>query len=133
MAMDDSSLVELAKKAAENSYSPYSGFSVGAALLCSDGTVYKGCNVENVSFSVCNCAERTAFFSAAADGKRLFEKIAVAAFRSGSEIIFTPPCGVCRQVMKEFCGEDFEILMTDGQNITKAKLGDLMPLAFDSF
>ena len=95
MIMDNEKLLELAHKAAKNSYSPYSGFSVGAAVLCDDGSVYLGCNVENVSFSATNCAERTAMFSAVADGKRKFKKIAIAAHRKDGQVIFTPPCGVC--------------------------------------
>jgi len=128
--MDNQALLELAKQAAENSYSPYSHFAVGAALLCSDGAVYKGCNVENVSFPAANCAERTALFSAVADGRRDFEKIAVAAYRNRKEIVFTPPCGICRQVLSEFCGEELKIIMTDGENLVEKTLGSLLPLAF---
>ncbi len=131
--MDDQALMKLAEKAAEKSYSPYSHFSVGAALLCSDGAVYTGCNIENVSFSVTNCAERTALFSAIADGRRDFVKIAVIAFRHDGRIVLTPPCGVCRQALLEFCSGDLDILMTDGHNITEAKLNSLMPSAFCEF
>ncbi len=131
--MNNEKLLELAHNAAEKSYSPYSGFSVGAALLCGDGSVYLGCNVENVSFSAANCAERTAVFSAAADGKRDFKKIAVAAHRKDGQIIFTPPCGVCRQVLCEFCNKDFKVVMTDGKNIIEKTLEELMPLSFSEF
>ncbi len=131
--MDSDKLMELAKAAAKNSYSPYSGFSVGAALLCSDGSVYTGCNVENVSFSATNCAERTAVFSAIADGKRSFVKIAVAAFQKDGSMLLTPPCGVCRQVLCEFCGKDLDVILTDGKEIIEKKLGSLMPLAFEKF
>lgn len=133
MIMDNEKLLELAYKAAKNSYSPYSGFSVGAAVLCDDGSVYLGCNVENVSFSATNCAERTAMFSAVADGKRKFKKIAIAAHRKDGQVIFTPPCGVCRQVLCEFCSADFVVIMTDGKNIIEKTLGELMPLSFNEF
>lgn len=128
--MDNKTLLSLAEKAALHSYSPYSGFSVGAALLCSDGEVYTGCNVENVSFSATNCAERTAVFSAVADGKRDFVKIAVIAKKNGKTASFTPPCGVCRQVLSEFCEDDFSVVMTDGVNIKETALGELLPFSF---
>lgn len=129
--MKDQELMNLAYQARERSYSPYSHFAVGAALLCADGTVYMGCNVENASFTPTCCAERVAFFSAMADGKKDFSKIAIVGAKAGSlpdKIIM--PCGVCRQVMLEFCKDDFEILVTDGKDITVCRLGDIMPGAF---
>lgn len=93
-----------AKKAMENAYSPYSHFSVGAALLCRSGKVYTGCNIENASYTPTVCAERVAFFKALSDGEREFEAIAIAGGANGNVSAETAPCGVCRQVMSEFCG-----------------------------
>ena len=106
--MDDGALIRQAEKAREAAYAPYSGYRVGAALLCEDGKVYTGCNIENAAYSPSNCAERTAFFKAVSDGAREFAAIAVAA---GPPIAY--PCGVCRQVMAEFCGPSFRVLVSD--------------------
>lgn len=132
--MNNSELINLAFEARKMSYSPYSGFSVGAALLCKDGSVYTGCNIENSAFSPTNCAERTAFFKAVSESKREFEKIAVVGGNSSEEkpLNYCPPCGVCRQVMKEFCSSDFEIIIA--KNIDDYKiisLSELLPLSFD--
>ena len=122
-------LISQALKARESSYCPYSNFAVGAALLCNDGTVYTGCNVETAAFNGC-CAERTALFSVAA-GHRDFAAIAVAGAGNGKEPdSFCSPCGVCRQVMREFCKPDFEIVMTDGKDIKVMTLEELLPMAF---
>ena len=102
-------LIELAKEAMTHAYAPYSHFHVGAALLCADGTVYQGCNIENASYSPTNCAERTAFFKAVYDGHRDFTAIAICGGMEGVITGFTTPCGVCRQVMQEFCNGDFLI------------------------
>ena len=102
-------LIELAKEAMTHAYAPYSHFKVGAALLCADGTVYQGCNIENASYSPTNCAERTAFFKAVYDGHRDFSAIAICGGMEGVITGFTTPCGVCRQVMQEFCKGDFLI------------------------
>lgn len=127
--MDKRELVSLAVEARETSYSPYSGFKVGAALLTANGKVYKGCNIENKAFSPTNCAERTAFFSAVADGEREFSAIAIVG--GENEITdFCPPCGVCRQVMSEFCNKDFEIYLWDGEEIKTYTLGELLPNSF---
>ena len=124
-------LIQRAKEARENSYCPYSGFAVGAALLCADGSVYAGCNIENAGFTPTCCAERTAFFRAVNDGKRQFKAIAVVGGPAGEEPqALCAPCGVCRQVMAEFCGPEFEILLTDGAALTVATLGELLPQAF---
>lgn len=131
--MDESELIKLAEKALQNSYSPYSNFKVGAALLCSDGSVYLGCNVENSSFGASNCAERTAIFSAVADGKRDFKMLAVVGYSDGVCNSFTPPCGICRQVMSEFCGTDFKVIMTNGKEIKSLTIQELLPFPFDSF
>ena len=114
------------------SYVPYSHFHVGAALLCEDGTVYGGCNIENASYTPTNCAERTAFFKAVSEGKRSFLAIAIAGGPEGAEKLdYCPPCGVCRQVMREFCGADFEILLaispTEWRTYT---LQELLPESF---
>ena len=132
--MNNRELINLALEARKMSYSPYSGFSVGAALLCKDGSVITGCNIENSAFSPTNCAERTAFFKAVSEGERDFEKIAVVGGNSSEDIPlnFCPPCGVCRQVMKEFCSSDFEIIIAknvdDFQIMT---LAEILPLSFD--
>lgn len=132
--MRTSELINLALDARKMSYSPYSGFSVGAALLCKDGSVYMGCNIENSAFSPTNCAERTAFFKAVSEGKRDFVKIAVVGGCS-SEVIpvnYCPPCGVCRQVMKEFCTGDFEIVIAKTPDDFKVlTLAEILPLSFD--
>ena len=104
-------LLTQAKKAMENAYAPYSGYCVGAALLTKSGKVYLGCNIENASFSPTCCAERTAFFKAVSEGEREFAAIAVAGGKHGKVERIFPPCGVCRQVMQEFCGPDFVICM----------------------
>ena len=131
--MDDKQLVELAFEARVRAYTPYSNWTVGAALLCADGTVYQGCNIENAAFGPSNCAERTAFFRAVYDGKRDFEAIAVVGGPSGREAReFCAPCGVCRQVMQEFCDPDsFRIVMgrSDGRMRTYL-LGELLPEGF---
>jgi cytidine deaminase len=107
--MTPEKLIELAKEAMTHAYAPYSHFHVGAALLCADGTVYQGCNIENASYSPTNCAERTAFFKAVYDGHRDFTAIAICGGMEGNITGFTTPCGVCRQVMQEFCNADFLI------------------------
>lgn len=129
--------VSLMKKAQEvrgNAYTPYSHFAVGAALLGTDGVVYTGCNVENAAYSPGNCAERTAVFKAVSEGKRKFTSIAIVGARQGEnpagDSICTP-CGVCRQVMGEFCeAESFSIYVTDGQKLYCYTLEELLPLAF---
>jgi len=128
--MSDEELSRLAVQARENAYAPYSGFRVGAALLAANGTAYTGVNIENAAYGPSNCAERTAFFRAVSGGERDFAAIAVAGWRDGSPG-FAYPCGVCRQVMMEFCApETFRILVTDGQTVQKALLGDLLPFGF---
>ena len=128
--MTDLELTEAAKRASENSYSPYSKFKVGAALICGDGELFTGCNVENASYSVSCCAERTALFSAVASGKKQFKKIAVAGSDDGTFAVITQPCGICLQALSEFCGEDFEILLTDKGGVRKMTLGEFLPYPF---
>ncbi|MEE0420156.1 MAG: cytidine deaminase [Lachnospiraceae bacterium] len=128
---DKKALYKEAVRAREQSYSPYSGFQVGAALLGRTGKIYHGCNIENASYSPTNCAERTAFFKAISEGEREFEAIAVAGGRAGGELQSCPPCGVCRQVMAEFCGPDFLVILGDAQgNIEEYTLGELLPESF---
>ena len=124
-------LIALALQARENAHCPYSGIAVGAALLCADGEVFLGANMESASFSPTLCAERVAFGAALAKGHRDFVRIAVAGARKGMrpDRIF-PPCGVCRQVMAEFCETDFEILLSDGKQIRALTLGELLPFGF---
>lgn len=132
--MNNSDLIKLALDARKMSYSPYSGFSVGAALLCKDGSVFTGCNIENSAFSPTNCAERTAFFKAVSEGKREFLKIAVVGGESSEDIPdnYCPPCGVCRQVMKEFCSSDFEIIIAKNPDEFEVMtLSGILPLSFD--
>lgn len=123
-------LMEIARKARENAYCPYSGFAVGAALLCRDGSIYTGCNVENGSYPLGLCAERTAFVKAISDGKKRGDFKAIAIYgdtvEAPASVGSTPPCGACRQVMAEFCDGDFEIILTDGTHT----LDELLPLRF---
>lgn len=123
-------LVELAKEAMTHSYSPYSGYKVGAALLCKDGTVYQGCNIENSAYGPTICAERTAIFKAVYDGKREFEAIAVCGGKDGVITGPFPPCGVCRQVMREFCDQDFLIYMINDKGYEAKTLAEILPYSF---
>ena len=128
--MTPEKLVELAKEAMTHSYSPYSGFKVGAALLCADGTVYTGCNIENASFTPTVCAERTAFFKALYDGHRDFSAIAVCGGKNGVISGLFPPCGVCRQVMREFCRDDFAVYLVTPDGYETRTLSQLLPDSF---
>lgn len=128
--MTKEQLASLAKNAMEKAYSPYSGYKVGAALLCKDGSVYTGCNVENASFSATNCAERTAFFKAASEGKREFSALAICGGKDGVIEGLFPPCGVCRQVMREFCEDDFKIHLLTKEGIETYTLRELFPVSF---
>ena len=126
-------LIQQALEAREYSYAPYSGFCVGAALLGKSGTVYTGCNIENAAYGPSNCAERTAFFKAVSVGEREFEAIAIAGGPGAEEPDdFCPPCGVCRQVMMEFCDpEEFLIILVKSAVQTMDyKLADLLPMGF---
>ena len=124
--MGNKVLIDMALKAMENAYAPYSGFKVGAALLCSDKKVYTGCNIENSSYGASNCAERTAIFKAVSEGEREFEKIAIVS-SSGD---FTFPCGICRQVLSEFMYDKTVLLFSEKDGIREFKVKDLMPEAF---
>jgi len=125
--INEKELVREARKAMERSYSPYSGFSVGAALIDTEGRIYHGANIENASFTPTCCAERVAIFKAVSEGVKDFSAIAIV----GSGGNFTAPCGVCRQVMREFCSDDFEIYLADkNDNIKKYTLAELFPESF---
>lgn len=124
--MDNKTLIDMALKAMENAYAPYSGFKVGAALLCSDKKVYTGCNIENSSYGASNCAERTAIFKAVSEGEREFEKIAIVS-SSGD---FTFPCGICRQVLSEFMYDKTVVLFSEKDGIREFKVKDFLPEAF---
>jgi len=126
-------LIGLAREAMTHAYVPYSGYKVGAALLTKQGRVYQGCNIENAAYSPTNCAERTAFFKAVYEGERDFAAIAVVGGKDGAITGFFPPCGVCRQVMLEFCRPDFLIHMggADGE-IKTVTLAELAPWGFSA-
>lgn len=128
--MDYADLIREAFRAREYSYSPYSHFRVGAALLCGDGTVWKGCNIENRAYGPTNCAERTAFFKAVSEGKREFLAISIVGGTEEPEWCY--PCGVCRQVMAEFCDPDtFEIICARSEEEFKVyTLRELLPRMF---
>lgn len=128
--MTKEQLAALAKDAMEKAYSPYSGYKVGAALLCKDGSVYTGCNIENAGYSATNCAERTAFFKAVSEGKKEFSAIAVCGGKDGVIEGLFPPCGVCRQVMREFCEDDFQIHLLTKDSIETYTLSQLLPISF---
>lgn len=129
----DEELIEMALEARRLAYAPYSKFKVGAALLAKNGIVYKGCNVENASYSATSCAERIAFFNAVSEGIKEFEAIAiVGGNEDASELEVCAPCGVCRQVMREFCNpESFEIILARNlQDYKVYTLEELLPMSF---
>ena len=129
--MTPKTLVQVAKEAMMKAYAPYSGYFVGAALLTKRGEVYTGCNIENAAFGPTNCAERTAFFKAVSEGERDFAAIAVVGGKGGEITGIFPPCGVCRQVMQEFCGPDFLIHMGGKDSeIRTITLKELLPFGF---
>ena len=131
--MNPVELIHLAKQAMQRAYTPYSGYKVGAALVTKQGDVYLGCNIENAAFGPSNCDERTAFFTAICAGEREFEAIAVVGGKDGVVTDIFPPCGVCRQVMQEFCGPDFMIYMGRGDDSFEAvRLDALLPYGFSA-
>ena len=127
--MTKQELIAEALKAREFAYVPYSKFKVGAALLTEDGKVYKGCNIENAAYSLCNCAERTALFKAYSDGEKSFKMLAVAADTPGP----VSPCGACRQVISELCSPNMPVILTNlnGQ-VKEMTVQELLPGAFSS-
>lgn len=128
--IDYKSLMLNAQEARKKSYSPYSHFCVGAALLTKSGKVYTGCNIENAGYSATNCAERTAIFKAVSEGEHEFEAIAIIGGRSNEEGGFCAPCGVCRQVIAEFCENDFEIVLGSAEQFKVYTLDTLLPFSF---
>ena len=125
-------LLAIAEEAREAAYSPYSGITVGAALLTAEGKIYKGANIENASYTPTVCAERVAFFKAVSEGESQFLAIAIAGGEAEqpSKPDF-PPCGVCRQVMTEFCGADFRVIWGNSEKVTVKTLAEMMPYSFD--
>ncbi|MBR6069621.1 MAG: cytidine deaminase [Ruminococcus sp.] len=124
--MTDKELFSAAVKAAEKSYSPYSHFRVGAALMTADGRIFTGCNIENASYSLTNCAERTAVFKAVSEGVTQFKAIAIAGSSTRDFTKPCPPCGACLQVLSEFCGDDLVVILSNGW----FKLSDFLPMRF---
>lgn len=129
---DEKELLRQAVEARERAYSPYSGFGVGAALMTKGGLVYTGCNIENAAFTPTCCAERTAFFKAVSGGKREFRRIAIAGGYVGKPLERIVPCGVCLQVMMEFCDpHEFELLLAVSEEEYEVRrLEDLLPYGF---
>lgn len=132
MDVNVTKLIEAAFEARENAYTPYSHFRVGAALLAKNGQVFKGCNIENASYPVTICAERTALFKAVSEGVREFEAIAIVGSMKGqvNELI-SAPCGVCRQALFEFCGNDLKVILAKSTtDYLETTLGELLPYGF---
>ena len=128
--MTDLELMQLAVEAREMAYAPYSGFRVGAALLGKSGKVYKGCNVENAAYTPTNCAERTAVFKAVSEGEKEFTAIAIVGGMYESIADFCAPCGVCRQVLAEFCDKDFRLILGNPNHIQAFTFEEILPFAF---
>ncbi len=129
--MDYTELIRKAFDMLNYSYVPYSHFTVGAALLCEDGTIIGGCNIENAAYGPSNCAERTAIFKAVSEGRKDFKAICVVGGKDKNVTDFCPPCGVCRQVMAEFCKENFQIILAkDEKNYKIYTLDQLLPERF---
>ena len=130
--MKNSELIKLALKARKNAHAPYSGFRVGAALLCRDGSVFCGANVENASYSLTCCAERSALFAAVSAGKREFDAVAVVGGKGDEVNEFCPPCGACRQVLSEFSSDgNMKVILFDGKSEKELLLGELLPCKFE--
>ena len=127
---DYKSLIAAALAASKKAYAPYSGFFVGAALQTKSGKIYTGCNIENAAYSATVCAERVALFSAVKEGEREFSAIAIVGGKNGEITGFCPLCGVCRQVISEFCDGDFKIVLWNGKEASVYTLKELLPLAF---
>ena len=124
-------MIKKALRARAHSYAPVTGFKVGAALLAQSGKIFTGCNIENAALTPTNCAERTAFFKAVSEGERDFTAIAITGGYDNAPADYCPPCGVCRQVMAEFCGPDFAVITAKSEEDYKVyAFGELMPEAF---
>ena len=130
--MENKELIHMAYEAQKKAYTPYSHFQTGAALLCRDGRVFTGCNIENAAYTPSNCAERTAFFKAVSEGARDFDRIAIVGNYKGKPGDYCAPCGVCRQVMREFCEpECFEIILARSEDDYQVyRLEELLPVSF---
>lgn len=130
--MENKELIRLALEARERAYVPYSHYQVGAALLAKNGTVYQGCNIENAAYTPTNCAERTAFFKAVSEGEREFEAIAVVGGYAGAPVSYAYPCGVCRQVMMEFCDpKSFRVITAvSEEDYLEKTLEEMLPHGF---
>ncbi|MCR5668095.1 MAG: cytidine deaminase [Lachnospiraceae bacterium] len=128
--MNNEELLTFARHAMQMSYSPYSNCKVGAALLAKNGKVYEGCNIENAAYGPTMCAERTAIFKAVSEGVTEFEKIAIVGGKNGVEDGLYPPCGVCRQVMREFCSLDFPVILGKKDGFVETTLEELLPYSF---
>ena len=130
--MDNKTLVKEALAAREMAYIPYSHFAVGAALLTKEGKIYRGCNIENAAFGPTNCAERTAFFKAVSEGEKEFAAIAIVGGPEGNPPVdYCYPCGVCRQVMAEFCDDDFVVIIGKTEDDFKEHtLSEILPYSF---
>ena len=128
--MDKTKLIQMAFEGMKNAYAPYSNFQVGAALLADSGKIYTGCNIESCSYSPTNCAERTALFKAVSEGERRFLAIAIVS-SGGADGDYTAPCGVCRQMLYEFCGADMPVIMAKSiDDYKELTLGQLLPMGF---
>ena len=125
-------LIAIATEQLKYAYAPYSNFKVGAVLVTKEGKIYKGCNIENAAYTPTNCAERTAFFKAVSEGEREFEAIIIVGGQNGVVTDYTTPCGVCRQVMMEFCNPDeFKVIIAKNENDYKEySLKQLLPMGF---
>ena len=128
--MTDLQLMQCAVEARKMSYAPYSDFHVGAALLGKSGKVYTGCNVENAAYSPTNCAERTAVFKAVSEGEKEFTAIAIVGGKSDELADFCAPCGVCRQVLAEFCDKDFRLVLGNPKEIKVYTFAEILPFSF---
>lgn len=130
--MSKKDLFNLAKEAMKSSYAPYSNYNVGALLLCKSGNTYKGCNIENASYSLTNCAERTALFYAIANGEKEFDSICIVGGKNGEITDYAMPCGACRQVLAEFCDADFKVYVgINEDDIKEYTLNELLPYSFN--
>lgn len=129
---DAVALVQAALDARVNAYVPYSHYAVGAALLTEEGEVFSGCNIENASYGATNCAERTAFFRAVSQGRRKFCAIAIAGGMEGDEPVdYAYPCGICRQVIREFCKDDFKVIVAKSrEDFKEYRLEEILPFGF---
>ena len=128
--MDKTKLIQMAFEGMKNAYAPYSNFQVGAALLADSGRIYTGCNIESCSYSPTSCAERTALFKAVSEGERRFLAIAIVS-SGGADGDYTAPCGVCRQMLYEFCGADMQVIMAKSiDDYKELTLGQLLPMGF---